>query len=110
MLTITAGTGTFTTTTATGAYRVLGKLLFFELDIHITTVGTASGAVIATLPGGFTAKHNSCANGREFAINGFMCNVSIGTGANLASITKYDNTSIIGAGAELLICGCIEIT
>ena len=107
--TVTADAGTFTTTTATGAYRVLGSLLFFEQDIHITTVGTASGAVHATLPAGFTAKHNSWVGGREFATNGFLLNAAISAAAGAALITKYDNTSMIAAGAELVICGSIEI-
>ena len=107
--TITASSGTFTTTTATGSYRLFGKSLSFELDIHITTVGSASGTIIATLPASLTAKHNCCVSGREFSINGFLCNVSITAAANLMSIAKYDNTSIIGAGAELVVCGCIEI-
>jgi hypothetical protein len=108
--TITADAGTFTTVSATGAYRVLGKLLFFEQDITITTVGSASGAVHATLPAGFTAKRNGSASGKEFATNGFMLGVVIQATFGATVISKYDNTSIIGAGAELVISGCIEIT
>jgi hypothetical protein len=48
--TITAATGTPTTTSATGRYRQIGKTVIAEMDITITSVGTASGGVRATLP------------------------------------------------------------
>lgn len=48
--TVTAGSGTFTTVSATGSSKTIGKTVFFHLAIIITTVGTASGQIIATLP------------------------------------------------------------
>lgn len=51
--TVTAQTGTPTTTTATGRYKQIGKTLFLNVLVTITTVGTATGAVNASLP--FTA-------------------------------------------------------
>lgn len=51
--TITAGSGTPTTVSATGRYKQIGKTIFLTVLVTITTVGTASGSVNATLP--FTA-------------------------------------------------------
>ena len=56
-----------------------------------------------------TAKRNSCVNGREFVLNGFMLNTSLSAGAGSTNITKYDNTSIIASGVQLFIWGCIEV-
>jgi carbohydrate esterase-like sialic acid-specific acetylesterase len=47
---LTCGAGTLTTASATGKYRVLGKTVFFEANISITTNGTCAGAIVATLP------------------------------------------------------------
>lgn len=54
-LSSSAGTlaSTGTTATVTGRYKQIGKTVFLELWVVITTIGTASGAVICTLP--FTA-------------------------------------------------------
>lgn len=41
---------TGTTATATGRYKRIGKTISVEMDIGIVAIGTASGALIATLP------------------------------------------------------------
>jgi roadblock/LC7 domain-containing protein len=51
--TVTAGSGSFTTVTASGRYKRIGKLCCVQIDVNITTNGTAAASVIATLP--FTA-------------------------------------------------------
>ena len=43
-------TGTPTTVTATGRYKQFGKTVIAEMDVVITDKGTASGALIATVP------------------------------------------------------------
>lgn len=49
--TITAQSGTFTSITSiTGRYKQIGKTVHVNLSFTITTVGTASGYVIASLP------------------------------------------------------------
>ena len=102
--TITASSGTFTTTSATGAYTRVGRLVSFSLEITITTVGTASGAVLATLP--FTpAVANCVAMGRERNNTGFSLQGTISSGSSTMTIQKYDNTSIIGAGNILVMTG-----
>lgn len=49
--TITSGSGTPTTTSATGRYRIIGdKYITVMVDIIMTDAGTAGGNVIASLP------------------------------------------------------------
>lgn len=48
--TITSQTGSFTTVSATGRYKQNGKTVFVEIDVTITTAGTAAGYLKATLP------------------------------------------------------------
>jgi hypothetical protein len=48
--TITAGTGTITTSSATGRYKQVGKTVRLQITITITTAGTGASNLIATLP------------------------------------------------------------
>ncbi len=48
--TVTASSGAPTTVSATGRYIQNGKTVIAEMDIIITSVGTATGALRATLP------------------------------------------------------------
>jgi hypothetical protein len=48
--TITAGSGTITSSTATGRYKQIGKTVHLEITATITNAGTGSGQLIATLP------------------------------------------------------------
>lgn len=48
--TVTSASGTPTTVSATGRYRQRGKTIQLQITAALTTVGTASGAVRATIP------------------------------------------------------------
>lgn len=48
--TVTAQTGTPTTVTATGRSKQIGKTIHAEMDVTVTTVGTAAAAMNVTLP------------------------------------------------------------
>jgi hypothetical protein len=103
--TITATSGTFTTTSAGGSYTKIGRVVIIRVAITITTVGTASGGVVFTLP--FTANGTGgweCA-GRENAATGKMLQAIILGSATTATAFNYDNTSTIAAGASLIISG-----
>lgn len=54
--TVSAQTGTITTSTATGRYKVIGKTVVVEAAVVITTAGTGAGWLGASLP--FTAASN----------------------------------------------------
>jgi hypothetical protein len=67
--TITAQAGTPAATSATGRYRQIGKTVIAEMDVTITSAGTASGAVNVSLP--LTAAAFRYAGfGFEYAVTG----------------------------------------
>ena len=105
--TVTAATGAFTTTTLGSAtYKQFGKTVFFHLDLTITTVGTAAGAIIVTLPTTPVAGKVPIFYGREDAISGKMLQAK--TISNTANILVYDNTSAIVAAAVIRLDGTYE--
>jgi hypothetical protein len=74
--TITAATGTITSTTITRAkYAKLGKIVHLNIDFTITNNGTGAGSVYITLPSGVNASaafyHGV---GRENTASGAICN------------------------------------
>lgn len=87
--TISASAGTITTKTGTGRYKQIGKIVFFEIVITITTNGTGSGTLNATLPVAPQTYVSGC--GREHSITGKMVNGWCTTGSTLL-MTYYDNT------------------
>ena len=99
---VTAGAGTFTTVSATSRYLVIGKMCHWWGKVTITTVGTASGAIIVTTPVSKTTSAGTIFIGSAEEIT------AIGFGAFLllnsttaANILKPDYTSAIGAGNVL---------
>lgn len=48
--TITPSSGTFTSASAAGRYKQLGKIVFFSCRLTVTTVGSATGAVDLSVP------------------------------------------------------------
>ena len=104
--TITAGSGTFTSVTASGVYTRIGKLCVFEQIITITTNGTAAGSVRASLP--FTGSANtSVGAGREVNVTGKMVNGQIET-ANVIW-RNYDDSYPGGTGYKIIGSGSYEV-
>ena len=102
--TVTSSSGTFTTTSATGTYTRIGRTMNITLSITITTVGTASGAILATLPR-VAAVADCILMGRERNNTGNSCQGTILSGATTVSIQQYNNASIIGAGNIIVMTG-----
>ncbi len=48
--TVTAESGTLTTVSSTGFYKLEGKICHVRIQVNLTTLGTGAGALIATLP------------------------------------------------------------
>ena len=104
--TVTSGGGTITTKTATGTYFQIGKIVFLEFTVTITTVGTATGDLIVTVPVTPVAR-DQFIGGVETVVGNSM------TGAIMASdlkahITRYDTTTIIFAGRTIVCAGFYE--
>jgi hypothetical protein len=95
--TVTAGTGSFTTVSAVGAWIRIGRLCVVRQSITITTNGTAGGNIQATLP--FNSS-NDVGVFREGAATG-NCGVVQGNGAS-AVYRTFTNGYPGGSGYTLL--------
>lgn len=99
---VTAASGTFTTVTATGRYKKIGRTVFVTANLVVTTVGTATGAARMSLP---VASSNAIAFigvGRENALTGnaFTCFLS---DANTLQMVTYNNTFGLSNGSQLAV-------
>lgn len=106
--TVTAGIGTFTTVSATGHYLQMGKILYWQLEIAITTNGTAAGNVITALPGTLATTVAMPLSGRATAVSGKSLNGV--TNGNNVQIWNYDNTYPGGTGEHINVAGVFEVT
>jgi hypothetical protein len=106
--TITSGSGSFTTVSATGTYKTFGKTCWFTVAITITTVGTAGGYIGVSLPV-TQAGATLAAYGMEMNSTGFMVKGYI-PASGVMQVTKYDNATIIGAGYLVRLTGTYETT
>lgn len=104
--TITSSTNTITTKSATGEYCVVGKSVFVQLTITITTNGTGAGAVQSTLPVNADAGQYVLA-GRENAVGGKGLHAIIDA-VNGMKIYNYDNSYPGGDGYTLFISGVYQ--
>lgn len=85
--TITAGTGTPTSVSASIKYSVCGKLITVTGNINVINKGTATGLIVATLP--VNAVLSSMAAAQEVASTGFSGTGYIPTGSGSINITNY---------------------
>jgi hypothetical protein len=92
----TATSGTFTSASSIVAYKSIGKTVFCNGTITITTVGTGGGGIELQLP--FTLKRAITFSGKENAVNGKVFGAGITT-AGVIRLLNYDNTNPIAAGA-----------
>ena len=108
---VTSGTGAFTTVSATGRYRRIGKLVFIQITVTVTTNGTAATSVIATLP--FSSLNVAGVNhvllGRANAVSFKMLQGIIAPNAGSVSIFNYDNSYPGASGETLVLSGFYEI-
>jgi len=89
--TVSAGTGTLTSASATGAYYVSGKLCIVRINIVLTTNGTGAGVLYATLP--FTPiAAGQVGNFRETNVNGKQGTAMVIASTARADLRNYDNT------------------
>jgi hypothetical protein len=91
---VTAGAGTFTTLgTRVGTILALpNKMTHLDLDIPITTNGTAATNIQVTLPAGMTAARTAYFQGREDNVSGKEVVGKILAGTGFVLIQNYDNT------------------
>jgi hypothetical protein len=101
--TLTCGSGALTSATASGVYRPNGFITWVSIDALLTTVGSCSGNVSATLPK--NAGADAILAGRETVSTGYMLQGAIASGDQFVTIYKYDNTGLIGNGYSYNISG-----
>lgn len=94
--TITAASGSFTTTSAAGRWMQIGKTVFFNVNITITTVGAGTGLTFS-LP--VTAYESDKLMGgfREGAITGYTGVVRLTT-TTQGILNEYDNAQALANG------------
>jgi hypothetical protein len=96
--TLSAVAGTLTSATASGRFKLIGKVCHVIIRIQITTNGTAAGALKATLP--FTQTNNSPVSSyRENAITGAFGQVFVA--GNDAIFFTSGNTYPGGNGYDM---------
>lgn len=99
--TITAGAGSYTTTSYTAKYTRQGKTIHLNIVILLTTIGTGSGACVFTLPA--TARStppHPVGSGRADALSGKMLQSKL-TSTTQAAILTYDNAGFTSSGEAL---------
>lgn len=104
---VSSGSGTITTSSATGAYKLIGKTCFVRIKVTITTNGSGASRIIAALP--FTATANAGFSG-YLGASAAMLNGIVDSGLSLTSVSIYTPTATYPGsdGAVLNISGVYE--
>jgi hypothetical protein len=100
--TITPGSGSYTTASASGSYTRVGKLCVLRVRGLVTSVGTGTNPVFS-LP--FTAATTTSGGKfigsiRENAATGLTGIVSINSGSTTMEVFRYDNNAFVGNNYE----------
>jgi hypothetical protein len=107
--TVSATSGTLTTTSTTGRYLQIGKTVYFTAQVTLTNVGTASGRISLGLPKTAGASSYVVA-GVERQSTGNAITGLVGSGGTTALIDGYSGLTpnMIVNGYVLLIGGVYE--
>jgi hypothetical protein len=105
--TVTCQSGTLTTFTTGGSYFIVGKVVFYRLNINITTAGTGAGFLRATLPN--TPNATFAGTSQEQAATGIAGTAQISSGDAAVYIAKYDNTSFIANSRNIVASGMYRV-
>lgn len=107
--TITAGAGTFTSVAGTGRYRRQGNIVYIQITVTITTNGTASSFISATLPVTAGASGFGVPQGYESSVTGKEVRGAVTSGSSSCVMQFYDGTYPGGDGRTILISGFYEV-
>lgn len=109
--TLSATSGTLTTAVADMYYIRRGNVVYFKTQIIITTNGSASGALLMTVPFGQVGSFGTVASGLQRVPQGYMVYGWLdGGGDNTMSIKFYNDTYPGADGAVIEISGFYEVT
>lgn len=111
--TVTASTGTITSTTSAGQYLQIGKMVIVQTDIQITNAGTGAGNLIMTLPVSAVVGNVNRygGSGTETAATGKSLSVACDAGNAPTVFTArfYDFTTCIATNNRLNITIIYEV-
>lgn len=108
--TIAAQAGTLTTVAGqSGVYRKFGKRVEFRLFFSITTNGTGSGYLTATLPFAAAGTLGSDCVGKERTLTGKLMSGYIDGATNYVLLQYYDGTYPGASGATYSVSGEFEV-
>ncbi len=101
--TVVSEGGSITTYSASGYYTKIGRQVYATVLIDMTNYGTATGALIASLP--FTAATGPSwvGAGRETALVGNMLQGIITSGSATIAIRSYNNATPGTSGCSLVV-------
>jgi hypothetical protein len=102
--TLSASGGTITTSSASGQWISRDGIRYCQMTATITTVGTATGSLIFSLPVAANASKGSAAvTGKETSVSGKAVAGVIAQGASLCGVTDYNNATILASGAVVTV-------
>lgn len=101
--TLTAASGTYTTATATGKYRDIGGVVFVDITVTITTVGTGTYPIVS-MPSTILSGGSPALVGRETGSTG---KAVVGTAVTTSTIQLffYDNSVPAANGYVIHVTG-----
>jgi hypothetical protein len=106
--TLGAGAGTLTAASATGRYKQVGKLYLYNIQILITTNGTAATYLTYTLPNSSTPIALGSAASVNAGVGNFIGSARHVNGSNTALLFKYDGTYPGANGSAIYVSGYYE--
>lgn len=108
--TVTSSVGSFTTVSGTCRYQQIGKTVVGQMNVTITTAGTAAGQILCTLPvNGKAATTQICGIAKEIASTGKSGAAQISS-SDVTRILATDSTgaTFIATGTNVLFCFTYE--
>jgi hypothetical protein len=105
--TVSAASGTFTSVSATGKYKQIGKTVFVRMAITITSHGSASSALISSVPVSAPDDFNQVMTGYDSLTQKGVRGVIVKNTTQL-SVTLADGTSPIADGTVIHLEGSYE--
>lgn len=88
--------------TASGRYQVTGKRVDVTISVQVTTVGTAGGAFVVSLPATASGAYQVI-TGAEFSSTGWGLSGRIGSGSGTVAIVYAKDNSFPAANGVLLV-------
>jgi hypothetical protein len=105
--TVAATSGSITSSTSSGAYIQIGKIVWFRAVVNITNAGTGAGSLTLTLPINTTTT-GAPIWGQEIVATGKGLTGNL-TAVNLVSVRFYDWNTCIATGNTIQIAGIYEV-